>query len=232
MGLWDQTLSPLICLLPSLSYTVYISNGLRVHSYMVNVSWPEESVQGKIRWIDRLIFYSVTEQPDFLKASPGHLVIRKENFCLTLLWKQTTVSICETWQTCKERSQLSWKALWFHFKLFQMLNTLLLLTMQMIASGGTQDIRTLTQSKMNNMQYQCTSQNCVPSTVVYAANLRRCQLVCIDNVQCRTWTYNQSNRRCEMFADIPEHNGYLTVQIGAITLTAIDTRRLSARKQI
>ena len=109
-----------------------------------------------------------------------------------------------------------------------MLSTLLLLTMQMMASGGVPNIRTLTLFKMNNVHYQCTGQNCVPAIVVYAANLRRCQMTCIDNAECRTVAYNQSDRRCEMFADIPSNNGYLMTQIGIITMTAIDSRRLSA----
>lgn len=102
--------------------------------------------------------------------------------------------------------------------------------MQMIAPGHVQEIRTLTLLKMNNIQYQCTGQNCVPSVAVYVANLRRCQMACTDNAQCRTATYNQSDSRCEMFADIPEHNGYLMAQVGVITMAAIDSRRLSARE--
>lgn len=111
-----------------------------------------------------------------------------------------------------------------------MLTICFLFTLYSIISVNAQDIRALTLSKMNNIQYQCAGQSCSPSIIIYALNLRRCQMTCIDNLQCRTVTYNQSDGRCEMFADIPGHNGCLMTQLGIITMTAIDSRRLSARK--
>lgn len=48
MEIWDSTLFPLIVLLASRSYTVYLrNNGLTIHSYMTNASRVDENVQKK-----------------------------------------------------------------------------------------------------------------------------------------------------------------------------------------
>ena len=111
-----------------------------------------------------------------------------------------------------------------------MLTTLFLLSLMFIESVNVQDIRTLTLLRMIDTEYQCTGQSCSPTIVIYASNVRRCQMACTTNSQCRTLTYNQSDNRCEMFADIPAHNGYLLNQVGTVTMTTIDSRKLSARK--
>ena len=111
-----------------------------------------------------------------------------------------------------------------------MLFALLLLTSQMIALSNLQNVRSLPLLIMNDTQYQCNGQNCVPSIEVYAANLRQCQMACTNYAQCRTVSYSLFDAKCEMFADISEYNGHLATQPGVITMTAVDSRRLSARE--
>lgn len=82
--------------------------------------------------------------------------------------------------------------------------------------------------KTNNIQYQCANQSCLPSIIIYTSSLIQCQLACTNNLQCRTVTYDPSNKRCEMFADMPDQNGNLVAQGGIITMIAIDSRKLSA----
>lgn len=111
-----------------------------------------------------------------------------------------------------------------------MLSVLFLFLLEIIAFVNVQDIRTLTLLKMIDTQYQCTDQSCSSTIVSYTSTVRRCQMACTADSQCRTLTYNRSDNRCEMFADILAQNGYLLSQSGAVTMTTVDSRKLSARK--
>ena len=93
-----------------------------------------------------------------------------------------------------------------------------------------QNTRFLLLSKTNDVKYQCNIPDCLPSTVVFAGNLRNCELICLANTQCRTITFDQSTNQCEVFSDIPSANGYLLAQTGVVTLTVVDNRQLSARE--
>ena len=85
-------------------------------------------------------------------------------------------------------------------------------------------------SKMNDVQYQCTNPGCSSSNIVFAANLKRCEMACLADANCRTVTFDQSNNQCQLFPDIPSQYGSMVTQPGVVTLTAIDNRLLSARK--
>ncbi|CAF1004580.1 unnamed protein product [Adineta ricciae] len=97
-----------------------------------------------------------------------------------------------------------------------------------IVISNAQNIRTLKLFKINNIQYQCNNPGCSSSTIVYVSNLIRCETACLTNTECRTVTFNSSNNRCELFVDIIEQYGNMIPQIGFITMTAIDNRRLFA----
>ncbi len=111
-----------------------------------------------------------------------------------------------------------------------MINTKLLLLLTIITQSISQEIRSLSLSKMTNIKYQCNSTGCLPSTIVSVPGLLDCQFVCLMNRQCRTITFDQSNHQCEVFSDIPSQYGDLLVQTGVVSMTAIDDRELSARK--
>jgi hypothetical protein len=105
-----------------------------------------------------------------------------------------------------------------------------LLLFTIITQSFSQDIRTLKLYKMNDIKYQCINLGCSPSTIVSASNLRRCQIACLSDTNCRTVTFDQSNNHCELFADIPSQYGNTLAQAGVVTMIAIDGRQLSARK--
>ena len=150
---------------------------------------------------------------------------------IQLILRKNVFSICEAWQSGEKKVSTKYYVPRFsHFNLLQMLRVLFLFLLETIGFVSVQDIYTLTLLKMTDTQYQCNGQSCSPAIVIYAANIRRCQMACTSNSQCRTFTYNQSDKRCEMFADIPAHNGYLLNQVDVITMTTIDSRKLSARK--
>jgi hypothetical protein len=111
-----------------------------------------------------------------------------------------------------------------------MIDVKLLFLFTIITQSISQDIRSLLLSKMIDIQYQCNNPGCSPSTIISVSNLRNCQLVCLSDTQCRTVTFDQSNQQCEVFSDIPSQYGQLLTQTGVVTMTAIDDRRLSARK--
>lgn len=99
-----------------------------------------------------------------------------------------------------------------------------------ITLSSAQEIRTLKLFKIDNVRYQCFQSGCSILTFGYVYNLRRCQMYCLSHLQCRTVTYESSTHRCELFIHIPGQYGDLVAQIGVVTMTAVDERRLSARK--
>jgi hypothetical protein len=111
-----------------------------------------------------------------------------------------------------------------------MIDAKLLFLFTIITQSISQDIRSLLLSEMIDIEYQCNNTGCSPSTIISVSNLRNCQLVCLSDTQCRTVTFDQSNQQCEVFSDIPSQYGQLLAQTGVVTMTAIDDRRLSARK--
>ena len=111
-----------------------------------------------------------------------------------------------------------------------MLCTLILFSFICIVPLAVQDIRTLKLSKIIDAKYDCTNQGCSPLSIVHVSNLRACQIACISDTQCRTVNFYQSNNQCELFADIPEQYGSFLTQANVVTMTAIDDRKLFARK--
>lgn len=111
-----------------------------------------------------------------------------------------------------------------------MLCTFLLFPFIFITPLGTQDIRTLELSEIIDAKYDCINQGCSPLTIVHVSSLRTCQIACLSGTQCRTVNFYQSNNQCELFADIPDQYGSFVAQVGVVTMTAIDDRKLSARK--
>ena len=111
-----------------------------------------------------------------------------------------------------------------------MLKTIAVLLLLNIAPLTPQNQRSLVLSSMNDVQYQCLDPACSSSTIINAANMRRCQLACISDPNCRTMTFIPSNHRCELFPDIPSQFGHMVAATGVVTMLATDDRQLSARK--
>jgi hypothetical protein len=115
---------------------------------------------------------------------------------------------------------------------FEMKNTtmLFLFLAIIIAQSDSQQMNTLLLTEMNDVRYECTEPGCSSSMISSASSLRTCQRTCLMNPNCRTITFDQSRNQCEIFADISSQYGSLMTQIGVVTCTAVDDRRLSARK--
>jgi hypothetical protein len=111
-----------------------------------------------------------------------------------------------------------------------MLCTFLLFPFIFIAPLGAQDIRTLKLSKIIDAKYDCINQGCSPLTIAHVSSLRACQITCLSDTQCRTVNFYQSNNQCELFADTPDQYGSFLAQMDVVAMTAIDDRKLSARK--
>lgn len=94
----------------------------------------------------------------------------------------------------------------------------------------SQNVKTLYLSKINDVRYQCVDPGCSALNNISTTDLRDCQVACLSDMSCRTLTYDQSNNRCQLFADIPSQYGDLVTHVGVVTMTAIDERQLSARK--
>lgn len=94
----------------------------------------------------------------------------------------------------------------------------------------SQDMRTLVVNKLNDVRYDCIDPGCSSSIMISVASFARCYIACISSNNCRTVTFDQSTKRCQLFTDFPSQYGTLTVQNNCITLIAIENRILSFRK--
>ena len=83
---------------------------------------------------------------------------------------------------------------------------------------------------MSDIKYECIDPGCSSSASVFASNLMDCQIACLSDAVCRTVTFEQFTKQCELFPDIPSQYGNMIAQTDVITMTAIDNRQLSARK--
>lgn len=108
--------------------------------------------------------------------------------------------------------------------------TQLILLLAVIKHSNSEDTRSILLSITNNVRYQCNQAGCSPSNVISVSSLRRCQIVCLTDSQCRTVAFNLITNQCETFPDIPSQYGSLTAQLSFLTMTATDQRRLSARE--
>lgn len=117
-----------------------------------------------------------------------------------------------------------------HFYPLNMVCIRVLLLLIIVNQLVSQNIRTLKLSIIIDTKYQCLSPGCSTSNLVYESNLRRCQIACLSDTNCRTITFDQSNNHCELFPDIPSQYGNMSAQADVITMVAIDDRQLSARK--
>jgi hypothetical protein len=106
----------------------------------------------------------------------------------------------------------------------------MLLLFTIITQSIPQDIRTLLLYKMSDTQYECIDSGCSPSTITFVSNLMDCQIACLSDANCRTVTFDQFSKDCELFPDTPSQYGNMAAQTGVVTMIAIDNRELSARK--
>jgi len=73
-----------------------------------------------------------------------------------------------------------------------------------------------------DMRFECTSSNCSTPTIISILNLIDCQFSCLAYTNCRATTFDRSVSQCKLFDDISIQYGYLLVQIGVVTMIAID----------
>ena len=111
-----------------------------------------------------------------------------------------------------------------------MKRTIMLLLLITITHSISQNIRTIYLSELSNTKYECADPSCSSSIVTFTVNLMNCQINCLSYNNCRTATFNQFNKQCELFPDIPSQYGNMVTQTGIVTMTAVDDRKLSARK--
>lgn len=72
--------------------------------------------------------------------------------------------------------------------------------------------------------------SCLPTTIVFASNLRHYQFACVMNIRCRSASFHQSSNQCELFSDIPRQYGSLSSEAGVVTITTAENKRLSPCK--
>ena len=113
---------------------------------------------------------------------------------------------------------------------FIMTRIIVLFSSILVALVASQNSRTLLLIKQNDVRYQCTDSDCLSPTIFFSISLRRCETICLQNIDCRTLNYDPSTYQCKMYVDISSQFGSIIPQAGVVTLVAADDRQLSARK--
>lgn len=111
-----------------------------------------------------------------------------------------------------------------------MINQIMLLLLMIITQSVSQDMRSLFISKKNNTNYQCIELGCLPHRIIFTVNLLKCKIACLSDVLCLAVTFNQSNKQCQIFYNIPTQHGYLLTQIDTVTLFVTDGRSIFTGK--
>ncbi|CAF1412270.1 unnamed protein product [Adineta steineri] len=68
-------------------------------------------------------------------------------------------------------------------------------------------------SKEVGWQFQCSNTTCLPFATVVVSNIGNCQVACLAQVQCNGATFYRSSSNCELFANVSNQNGNLTVNM-------------------
>ena len=81
-------------------------------------------------------------------------------------------------------------------------------------------------STMNGWQLQCANTTCIPFATVIVANIRKCQITCLAEVQCKTASFHKLTSNCELFPEIPNSNTNMVANMDTVTMIVIDGTRI------
>lgn len=141
------------------------------------------------------LFYRATQWPSL--ASDVKQTMRKNQFLLCYRSNSSTLSMI---------SQLA---------IFQLM---------FAVCFSSNDMRSMHMSKIGDSRYECTDPGCLSSTTVPVSNLHYCQIACLDDLYCRTVTYDPFINSCEVFFDRPDEHGSMLAEAGVTTWIVTDYR--------
>ena len=85
-------------------------------------------------------------------------------------------------------------------------------------------------SVMAGWKFGCIDNTCPPFSTVGASNVRRCQMACLAQDQCRTASFQQSTATCQLFSNSPDQRGNLITDADTTTMMALPETRMPTGK--
>ncbi|UJR07442.1 hypothetical protein I4U23_011728 [Adineta vaga] len=89
----------------------------------------------------------------------------------------------------------------------------------------SQETRSVMLRKILHSQYQCNDVNCSPTVIYLVENVINCQIICLNDHQCRVATFDPEINECEIFSEISIEHGRVIEKTDCVTMTAIDDDR-------
>ncbi|CAF1052156.1 unnamed protein product [Adineta ricciae] len=89
-----------------------------------------------------------------------------------------------------------------------------------------QDIKSVTMTTMNGLEFQCANSNCLPFVTTTAPNILQCQIHCLRQPQCKAATFQETTCKCQLFNNITDQNSNLQANIQVTTMIVISGTRI------
>ncbi|CAF1443645.1 unnamed protein product, partial [Adineta steineri] len=88
-----------------------------------------------------------------------------------------------------------------------------------------EDTRSVRMSLIPDSKFQCANTTCLPFINVIASNIKKCQVACLTQIQCRAATFHRSTSNCELFADVLNQNENMLADVDATSMNVISGTR-------
>ena len=88
------------------------------------------------------------------------------------------------------------------------------------------DMHSFKMSILNGSTFQCDNTTCPPCVSLIVSNVRTCQIACLNQVLCQAASFQRSTSSCKLFADIPNQNESLSVNVDITTMVVISGTRI------
>ncbi|CAF3314049.1 unnamed protein product, partial [Rotaria sp. Silwood2] len=76
-------------------------------------------------------------------------------------------------------------------------------------------------SLIPDSKFQCANTTCLSVINVITSNIKKCQVACLTQSQCRAATFHRSTSNCELFGDMLNQNGNMLTDVDTTSMNVI-----------
>jgi hypothetical protein len=95
-----------------------------------------------------------------------------------------------------------------------------------IVHSAPDDLRSFHISVLAGWQFQCSNTTCSPFNTVIVSSVRKCQMACLAQIQCRIANYYQSTSLCELFVQALNQNSNMSLNADAVAMIVMTETRI------
>ncbi|CAF1338943.1 unnamed protein product [Adineta steineri] len=99
------------------------------------------------------------------------------------------------------------------------------LLFMIIKQSVGEDMRSVRMSLIPDSKFQCANTTCLSVINVITSNIKKCQVACLTQSQCRAATFHRSTSNCELFADMLNQNENMLADVDATSMNVISGTR-------